>query len=391
MPSHADILAFLERGQELSNLVARTRDDPHVRALLLARHLHGICVSPLTACAVRTQDGAGLCVLDGEGNRREDWQELVRRDLERCTREAEPGRLEWVGAPPVQGLKAQVLAVAPVARKGSRGGCLALALPRSRGSRSVTLSCAFLLHWAEDLAIRFELEQTAPGTPGGHAARLEDFADLAYLMAHEINNLLNNILLQISIVELTAPGKVAAELQPIRQMTGETAAKVHRFQELSRANQPAHQRVDLNAIIRSSAAARVAAHGQVGPASSIPAHLDLAPNLPEVMAAPLDLQRLIQLMLQDADAALQGTGGIITLHTEYASGRVRLVVEDTGPAVPEPLVHRLFEPFESIRPGSDGLRLAVCRAITRRLQGTILAQASADGGLRIIVELPSAW
>jgi signal transduction histidine kinase len=225
----------------------------------------------------------------------------------------------------------------------------------------------------------------------GELTWLRNFADLGYLVAHEINNLLNNICLQISIVELTSSGKTSADLQHVRQMATETAAKLHRFQQLSQEFRPVAQPTDLNGIIQEVVAAgATAVTGKAG--SLLPSvHLDLDRHLPGVLAARADLRRLVDILLQDAAAACassEGTEGTIVLRTKRLSDRIRLVREDAAPGVPESSRESLFEPFQIVRAGSDGLRLAICRAIVRRLGGNIFAEEPAGGGLRIVVQFP---
>jgi signal transduction histidine kinase len=217
-------------------------------------------------------------------------------------------------------------------------------------------------------------------------AWLRSFADLSYLVAHEINNLLNNICLQISIVELTASEKTAATLQQIRKMATETAAKLHQFQQLSQEFRPAAQRADLNPILQ-EALSRISA-GAESPLRTL--KLDLDPQLPRVLAPPEDLRRLIDLLAQDALAASESEQVALTFRTRCVSSRATLIAEDTGPCVPEPLRESLFEPFRIVRPGSDGLRLAICRAVVRRLGGSIYAEEPAGGGVRIVIQFPAS-
>jgi signal transduction histidine kinase len=215
-------------------------------------------------------------------------------------------------------------------------------------------------------------------------ARLRDLADLGYLVAHEINNLLNNIVLQLSIIELTAPGQSTGELQTIRRTAGNTAAKLHRFQQLSHEHLRPAELVNLNSVILE------VSEGYLRNSPSPRLQLELDDRSPRVSAPPADVRRLVDLLLREATAVLDCREGTIVLQTEQLANQVRLAIEDTGPQVPEALLASLFEPFEAVRAGSDGLRLAICRAILRRLQGSIQAEERPGGGLRILIHFPSA-
>jgi C4-dicarboxylate-specific signal transduction histidine kinase len=77
------------------------------------------------------------------------------------------------------------------------------------------------------------------------------------------------------------------------------------------------------------------------------------------------------------------------VRTARSEGKVVLKIEDAGPAVaPEQLVE-LFTPYPLRRQGTNGLELAACKSLVRRLQGSIAAESNATGGVTIIVELPS--
>src|SRR5260370_27525871 len=151
---------------------------------------------------------------------------------------------------------------------------------------------------------------------------LNDFADLAYLLGHEFNNFLNNLLLHISILELhAAEDKTHAELETIRRLGRELAAKVHQFQQLSRKHRPPPSAVDLNQVVRDVIAA-------AKPADACRLHLQLVADLPSVLGSVSDLRHLVELLVQAAAEALPATGGEITLRTELASTSARLVVDD---------------------------------------------------------------
>lgn len=96
------------------------------------------------------------------------------------------------------------------------------------------------------------------------------------------------------------------------------------------------------------------------------------------------------------------TGGRLVLEASTAAGPVaqaplvRLAFDDTEPGPAEQDYARLFERFyrgEASRNrehGGSGLGLAICRALVQAHGGSIAAQPSALGGLRVAIELPLA-
>jgi signal transduction histidine kinase len=86
-------------------------------------------------------------------------------------------------------------------------------------------------------------------------------------------------------------------------------------------------------------------------------------------------------------------GGWLRIDTGTVEGRARLQVASSGPVVPPEVVPELFEPFRrhgtarTARRGA-GVGLAVVRSIAAAHGGAVRAEALADGGLVVTVDLP---
>lgn len=86
--------------------------------------------------------------------------------------------------------------------------------------------------------------------------------------------------------------------------------------------------------------------------------------------------------------------GVVSVEATAAADTARITVDDSGPGVPDELRERLFERFyrvegsRSRQGGGAGLGLALCRSIVDAHQGTIVAEPSPLGGLRIAITLP---
>jgi C4-dicarboxylate-specific signal transduction histidine kinase len=95
--------------------------------------------------------------------------------------------------------------------------------------------------------------------------------------------------------------------------------------------------------------------------------------------------------LLNATDAIAGAGTITIALCANDDG-VELVVEDSGPGIPEAVRARLFEPFVTTKPEGKGtgLGLAVCQGIVGRLGGSIDAHDAPSGGARFSVRLRRA-
>ncbi len=130
--------------------------------------------------------------------------------------------------------------------------------------------------------------------------------------------------------------------------------------------------------------------------------LDAGLKLEEDLAGPLqvrgDARRLVQMLnnlLMNARRYTDAPGRIRATLSEHEN-QVRLVVEDTAPGVPSEALPRLFDRLYRVEEsrarsaGGAGLGLAICRAIVDAHAGSITAEPSALGGLRVVVDLPRA-
>jgi two-component system, OmpR family, sensor histidine kinase BaeS len=111
-----------------------------------------------------------------------------------------------------------------------------------------------------------------------------------------------------------------------------------------------------------------------------------------------DRLRIEQLLSNVLENSLRYTDapGSIAISVLPTHNQVAVTVEDSAPGVEEHSLQRLFEPLyradtaRSRHTGGSGLGLAICEAITRSHGGTISAQQSALGGIRICITLPQS-
>lgn len=370
--------ALLEHGPLVTEAVTATVGDPAARAARIAQSLQQLWSAPLGACLL----GTGVCaVQESPGKASPDRKAPV----EHLTQ-------EWVGSTtggpvfsaPLPGLAGHCLVGALVQSRGSRQGIVALACPQ-KGSAEDPVVSSFLRATADHLGLLLRVEELERGGSAVQASEvLHHFPDIAYAVAHEFNNLLNNILLQMAIMEQT--GAAAGSMQAltyIREAGGHAAAMVRHMQRLSQQQVPPPGPVDLNSAVTAALARYQAQAGRP------PVRAELAPGLPAVLGDETTLGDLV-LTLLDSAAGPTPPGGEIRVQTVPQNGRVLLRVEDVGEGVPPELLPRLFEPFAVTRPGGTSTDLTLCKALTRRLRGTIQGENRTGKGMVFVVELRAA-
>lgn len=100
------------------------------------------------------------------------------------------------------------------------------------------------------------------------------------------------------------------------------------------------------------------------------------------------LSRIVSILLSNAVKYTEK--GHITLKADTADGQLQLIVEDTGCGIPESEAEHVFERFvklDTFKTGI-GLGLPLCRALVRRLDGTVTLDTTYTDGARFIVQLP---
>ncbi|WP_280271946.1 sensor histidine kinase [Nocardia wallacei] len=215
--------------------------------------------------------------------------------------------------------------------------------------------------------------------------------------SHELRTPLtiNRTLLEVALDRPDAP-------EPLRQL-GITLLEVNRRHERlidgllvlagSEQRLTEHRAADLADVVRHVAA--IAAEQ----ASAAGVELRTEPESAPVIGDPLLLERLAHNLFDNA-IRYNREGGWVAARTGIHDRGCRLVVENTGPEVPEYDLDGLFEPFRrltSTTRRSDaatsrgaGLGLSIVRSVAHAHGGTVTAVARAGGGLRITVDLPPA-
>jgi len=113
--------------------------------------------------------------------------------------------------------------------------------------------------------------------------------------------------------------------------------------------------------------------------------LEIAPDLPRVVAGPVRLQQVLVNLLTNAADAVEGRARReITLAAHATGAGVVIEVIDTGPGVPEALRDRIFDPFFSTKGVGRGLGLglSISYNIVKDFGGEIgIAQAPGGGAV----------
>ncbi len=216
-------------------------------------------------------------------------------------------------------------------------------------------------------------------------------------VAHELNNPLTVILLQIKLLHAIAPllPRFQESLTLIQQ---QAQRMVHIIDNLlTFAHPPARQvgLTDVNAAVLRTVDLQLYQLQGCG----IDVLTDLAPDLPASRVDPHQLEQVFINLINNAQQALlsRDQPGTLVIQTrrapcqngDSAGAQVRFI--DNGPGIPPEVMPHIFEPFFTTKETGKGtgLGLAVCDRIVHEYGGRIWAQNNPGGGATFTVELPA--
>ena len=108
---------------------------------------------------------------------------------------------------------------------------------------------------------------------------------------------------------------------------------------------------------------------------------------------PVRIRQLLDNLLQNS-LKYTASGGTLSISLTQRPDHWELLIEDSAPGVPDDALPRLFDHLYRVessrnrRTGGAGLGLAICQRIVEAHGGTIGAEHSPLGGIRIRITLP---
>lgn len=122
--------------------------------------------------------------------------------------------------------------------------------------------------------------------------------------------------------------------------------------------------------------------------------LDVPDDLPEVLADPGLLERVVANLVQNA-LRYAPEGSPVRVAGSSHGGLVELRVIDRGPGIPANAQEKAFEPFQRLHDHASseeagvGLGLAIARGFTQAMSGELALEDTPGGGLTMVVQIPA--
>lgn len=238
------------------------------------------------------------------------------------------------------------------------------------------------------------------------ASRLAEVGEMSAGFAHEINNPLQIIRSEQALIEtilrdlrgsgaLAESGDVAEledSVQQIRVQLDRCASITQGILKFARRTETAAREVRLADFVP-EVAAMVSRKAAV---AGIALTIDVANEVPAVIADPAQLQQVLLNLLNNAFDAVEARhgveGGKVAIEVAPRDGRVEVAVRDNGTGISAADLDKIFAPFFTTKPvgKGTGLGLSVCFGIVESMGGTISVESREGSGTTFTVSLKAA-
>ncbi len=285
------------------------------------------------------------------------------------------------------------LALAPLTRHGRLTGALLVATDRPRTFGEVELLAAGLL--AALFAAR--IRPSSLDADQARVGRFEALAVLAKGVAHDFNNVLTAIVMNLGVAERHLGVDHAARRYTVAAVRACDHAKTltRQLHALAQGGSPLIAAVTaLPSILHTSS-------GLALQGSPVRVTIDTPDGLWRAIADGTQIGRVVHDLVTNAHQAMPDGGQVrITARNVDVSpgdplplrpGRyVAVSVHDQGPGIPAEHLPRVFDPYFTTKPSAKGLGLATSHAVLHRHGGNIAAESPPEGGARLVFHLPAA-
>jgi len=225
-----------------------------------------------------------------------------------------------------------------------------------------------------------------------HSERLAATGQLAFNLAHEINNPLGGIvtnayLLLEDLDEETPPDQIIEPVEKIIKLANRCKIIVGALLDFARPDREGLAEIDLNQVIEETLAlleGHLIMHG-------LTVSKTLDPLLPPVSANRTKMGQVFMNVIINSAEAMDGQGRLeIGTGPAGDGGRIRIQITDTGRGIAEAHRKRLFEPFFSTKPRGrgTGLGLAISHGIVNQHGGSIEFDTEVNRGTTFTIYLP---
>jgi C4-dicarboxylate-specific signal transduction histidine kinase len=228
-----------------------------------------------------------------------------------------------------------------------------------------------------------------------HVSRVTTMGELTAALAHDIKQPISATVTDARTC-LRWLGRDQPDLAEAREAASRiikdatrAADIIGRVRLLFEKGTPEQELVDVNEVIREM----IVLLRSEANRHSISIRIDLAEDLPKVMADRVQLQQVFMNIMLNGIDAMKGTagGGELTINSQRGENEQLVVsVSDTGVGLPPEQADQIFNAFFTTKPHGTGMGLHISRSIVESHGGRLWAADNSPRGARFYFTLPSA-
>ncbi|MEA2084115.1 MAG: HDOD domain-containing protein [Thermodesulfobacteriota bacterium] len=223
-----------------------------------------------------------------------------------------------------------------------------------------------------------------------HSHRLATVGRLAAGAAHEINNPLTIISLNIQLLkrfiqQSDVDPVVLERLGVISDQEQRISKIIQELMGFARPAQPKFCESSLSKIMEKV----LSVIGDRVSMDKITIDSRIAEDIPPLMVDPLQIEQVLMNLIINACQAMSG-GGKITFSAKTGKKFVEVAVSDTGSGIATKNLGKVFDPFFTTKKEGEGtgLGLSICHSIVAHNGGSLRVRSELGAGTTFIVALP---
>lgn len=225
-----------------------------------------------------------------------------------------------------------------------------------------------------------------------HASRQSALGELASMIAHELNQPLTAITNYMDAMELRLAGLDSADADTLRELARKAAGQarlgaevIRRTRRMALKGETEARADDFHAAVREA----IELISKTPSAAGVNLTFERTGHQEPVVFDRVQIQQVVLNLASNALRALAGDDQpALHIASHVGEDHAQIVVEDSGPGIPDGEKEKIFEQFYRKREGGMGLGLAVVSRIASAHEGEISVSDRPEGGAVFVFRIP---
>jgi len=221
-----------------------------------------------------------------------------------------------------------------------------------------------------------------------HSEKLAALGKLSASFAHEFNNPLTVVIRSLDHISDTLHlDKNNQKLfHSVNKECVRMASMVQKLLDFHKPSSGEIEHVDIHTLIDEILLLQESALNK----KSIKFKKHYAPQMPKIRMVPDQIKQVLLNLVQNAEEAITGEDGMITISTENTGDQIKIKIQDSGAGIPPQNLESVFDPFFSTKKNQQGmgLGLSISFGIAQAHGGILKVESEPSAGTTFTLALP---